>query len=423
MRWSGLQKTVAWAGAAGGLVIGLALTGCGSDGGAGERTAVAAGDSARVDPKLADLVVGRVGKREIRVRDIDEKIRLQFPDMAGLTGLADVRQEREVLKQMMDQYVWVETGERRGLDKEEEFKATLELSRKFILSNHTVKRLVYEKAEPTPEEIRLYYEENLDQFRHVARSEVSHILLGSRDEAERVCAQARGGMDFAELARRHSRDAMSKDAGGIIGTVTYRSELRGLGMKPEMNQRIMETSVGQVTEPMESEKGWSIFLVREHTPEQAQPLERVSEVIRKKLGTKKANEIFATILAEMRRDTGAELDEDAWLGYMVGRLSESEMMQLAQGEKVVKERIRIYEGMARHYGRSPGAAQALFMAGFTYADELQDYPRARESFEKMLAEHPQSELAESARWMLENMEKGLDNLPYADQVRRRASGG
>jgi outer membrane protein assembly factor BamD (BamD/ComL family) len=79
--------------------------------------------------------------------------------------------------------------------------------------------------------------------------------------------------------------------------------------------------------------------------------------------------------------------------------------------------------MARHYGRSPGAAQALFMAGFTYADELQDYPRARESFEKMLAEHPQSELAESARWMLENMEKGLDNLPYADQVRRRASGG
>jgi hypothetical protein len=44
-------------------------------------------------------------------------------------------------------------------------------------------------------------------------------------------------------------------------------------------------------------------------------------------------------------------------------------------------------------------------------------------FRQLLEKYPQSDLAGSAKWMLENMDKGLENLPYADQVKRRAYGG
>ena len=50
------------------------------------------------------------------------------------------------------------------------------------------------------------------------------------------------------------------------------------------------------------------------------------------------------------------------------------------------------------------------MIGFTYAEELNDYEKARSEFEKFIAKHPNSELANSARWMLQNMDKPAPDL-------------
>jgi hypothetical protein len=49
------------------------------------------------------------------------------------------------------------------------------------------------------------------------------------------------------------------------------------------------------------------------------------------------------------------------------------------------------------------SAQAQFMVGFIYSEELKDYTAAEETFRELLKKYPKSELAASAQWMLEHM--------------------
>jgi outer membrane protein assembly factor BamD (BamD/ComL family) len=64
--------------------------------------------------------------------------------------------------------------------------------------------------------------------------------------------------------------------------------------------------------------------------------------------------------------------------------------------------------------------QAAFMIGFTYAEELDDYASARTAFEEFLRTHPKSDLAQSAKWMLENMDK--PNPPFEGEAPADSAG-
>jgi peptidyl-prolyl cis-trans isomerase C len=415
--WLGLLAGVA-------LSAAIALT-CGRGPDSDQASKAGAADSTAETPQdreLGKLIVARVGKRKITIGDIKEKIRLQYTQMAGMKGLADVQQMREVLKAMVDQYAWVDTGERLGFDKDRDFLKQQELMRKFNLANVTVKKLVYDKSAATEEEIRSYYDENPDQFRWVAHGEAEMILLPGRADAERVRRLALEGRDFSQLASQYSIDPETKAAAGHMGTVTMRSELMSIGNVPEINAKIMALKEGEISEPIQTSRGWALFHMRQFTPEALQPLDSVRETIQKKLTAKRANELFSTLLGEAKQQAGMALDDAVWLRYVISRLSGDEVLQYAQEEKNPADRIRIYQTLADEAPKDPKAPQAAFMVGFTYADDLRDYAKAREAFQKMLEKYPQSELAESARWMMANMEKGLENLPDFHQIKRKISG-
>ncbi len=59
------------------------------------------------------------------------------------------------------------------------------------------------------------------------------------------------------------------------------------------------------------------------------------------------------------------------------------------------------------------ASEARFTIGFTWAEALKKYDEARRYFEELLEEDPDCEWADDAEWMLENMEKDMEDiLPF-----------
>jgi hypothetical protein len=410
-----------------GLVFGAALSAlfltCGrSPRQSGGEPAQATSDLPAKGP-LDDLVVGRVGKRKITPHDIDVKMKVQFSGMLGLTGVDAVRQRYEILRQMIDQMTWVDEGERKGYDKDEDFVQTLALSRAFILSNHTVDRMVYKKSEPTDQEIEKYYEDNADQFRLVARSDVSHILVASKAQAEALRRRALAGEEFAALAGQFSIDTNSKDVGGKLGTIAARSGIRGFSQEgTPLNLRLMSMAVGEVSEPINSERGWSIFKITSHTDASVQPLDEVREAIKKKLTSKKAYVLFDDVLSQVKKQVGVEIDQDSWMHYVLGRLNEDDAFRYIDGEKSARDKIPLYEALAEQVPKSPRAPQALFCAGYTLAIETRDYPKAREDFQRLISKFPGSQLVEPARWMIDNMEKGVDTTPQGEAIKRLVQG-
>lgn len=116
-----------------------------------------------------------------------------------------------------------------------------------------------------------FYEENRALF---AQTCVSHILVGTQEEAAALKAQIAGGADFAELARQNSIDPGSGPNGGDLGCVQPGSFV------PEF-ETVMETlPEGQVSEPTQTQFGWHLLLVTDRSP---RPLEEARAEIRQRL--------------------------------------------------------------------------------------------------------------------------------------------
>ena len=85
-------------------------------------------------------------------------------------------------------------------------------------------------------------------------------------------------------------------------------------------------------------------------------------------------------------------------------LTPAQLFAKAQAAGTASERIELFREVTSKYPNDKSAVQAEFMIGFTYAEELRDFPAARSAFEEFMRKYPKSELVTSAKWMLENME-------------------
>lgn len=104
----------------------------------------------------------------------------------------------------------------------------------------------------TEEQLRETYEERRPEF---TSAEISHILVQSEAEAERLAEQATPE-NFAQLARRFSEDPGSAARGGDLG----RQPVGGL-VAP-FAEAVLTTPEGEVGGPVQTQFGWHLILVR-----------------------------------------------------------------------------------------------------------------------------------------------------------------
>ena len=140
------------------------------------------------------------------------------------------------------------------------------------------------KVEPTEAEITTYYDANLSQFQKPEEAHARHILFkvapdasdadkaAARKQAEDVLAKAKGGGDFAALAKQFSQDSTAEN-GGDLGSFG-----RGV-MTPPFEQAAFALEPGQVSEIVETQFGFHIIKLEAKTAARTEPLESVKGTI------------------------------------------------------------------------------------------------------------------------------------------------
>jgi peptidyl-prolyl cis-trans isomerase D len=94
-----------------------------------------------------------------------------------------------------------------------------------------------------------------------------------REKAEAVLAEAKAGGDFAALARRHSGDPLSSDAGGDLGLVERDT------LEDPLEEAAFSLESGQVSDLIETPQGLNVIKVEEKQPVATRPLAEVREEI------------------------------------------------------------------------------------------------------------------------------------------------
>lgn len=150
----------------------------------------------------------------------------------------------------------------------------------FLLANAAVEK---QKAavDVADEEVRTFYEEKKDTL-YTFQADVvraSHILLppDQAEKAKDVAAKARGGDDFAALAKEYSTDPGSAQQGGELGYFAQ------AGMVAEFASAAFAMQPGEISDPVQTEYGWHVIKLADRKGPGALSFEEAASDIRNRL--------------------------------------------------------------------------------------------------------------------------------------------
>jgi peptidyl-prolyl cis-trans isomerase C len=166
------------------------------------------------------MVVARVGESTLTLCDFARRIGMQNQYLRARFSAPE--QRRALLRAWVDSELLAAEARARGLDRDPAVRhaITSQLARQL----ESELRGQVQPPVITEAEVERYYNEHRAEYDTPEQVRASHIVTGSRAQAERILAEARAHASddsfWRELARRESADAATRDIGGDLGFFT-----------------------------------------------------------------------------------------------------------------------------------------------------------------------------------------------------------
>ena len=236
---------------------------------AAPAAAAPAAAPAKIDPTT---VIATVGDRKITEGDLA----IAANEMAqDLQQVPPEQQRAAVLASVINIELFAKAARTAKLDQSEDYKqqaAYLEdraLRRIFLLQNVVPK--------VTPDAVKKAYDAYVAAFQPIDQVRAAHILVKTEDEAKDIKKQLDGGAVFADLAKAKSTDTGSGGQGGELGFFT-----KDQMVKPFADAAFAMT-VGQISDPVQSQYGWHIIKVEEKTKTAPDPIDKKGPELQQQL--------------------------------------------------------------------------------------------------------------------------------------------
>ena len=201
---------------------------------------------------------------------------------------------------------------------------------------------------PTEADLRKVYEENHGNYVLDERRRARHILIpvngdddaGARKQAESVLAEARAGKDFAELAKKYSKDSTASD-GGELGFVQKKDFPGPFG------DALFAMKTGDIAGPVKSQFGYHLIKLEEIQAGVAKPF----EAVRAELDSQYRQDKSAELFGERQDQIGALLEK-----------GEDDLDKIAKDLNLTRGSIAQFlrGGGAEPLGSSPDLQQVVF---------------------------------------------------------------
>ncbi len=245
----------------------------------------------------ANPVLAKVNGAEIRQSDLALAEEELGPSLAQMDPST---KKENVLAFLIDMRIVAKAAEAKKIEDRDDFKARLAFTRNRLLMDNLL--AVEGKAATTEDAMKKVYEEAAKQIEGEQEVHARHILVESEDEAKAIAADLKKGADFAELAKKKSKDPGASD-GGDLGFFTKDQ------MVPEFSTVAFALEPGKISDPVKSQFGWHIIKVEEKRSRKAPDFEQVKSQIETYV-TRKAQADYVAKLRETakveRMDSSSE---------------------------------------------------------------------------------------------------------------------
>ncbi|MCK4775031.1 MAG: peptidyl-prolyl cis-trans isomerase [Candidatus Krumholzibacteria bacterium] len=346
------------------------------------------------------------------ISNLPERQKAEFDTPAGRARLA---------YEFVDEELYYREAKRLKLSEEPSVNEQIETALRGILVQAYYKEYVDSKARPSADEMRDYYDSHKDVYSTLPVVRAQHIFSKSKEKLEDLKIRIEEhGEKMTTLAHQYSEDKITQSDGGDIGYFNPGGYMRGIGYSETLNDTIFTMEPRMLYGPIQWEKGYSLVRVSDMRPAELRPFEDVRQEISEILTREKIKRVKKEVSESIRKNYDLRNYMDEY--YKTIQRSPKELFEYAQTTSDPYVRIETFEEIVEKFPDDPHAPQALFMIGFVYIEELLDKVSGGRSLETLIRAYPDSDVADSARWMLDNMNKPLPEFEDIEDLNKKLSG-
>src|SRR5471030_2122096 len=260
----------------------------------------------------ANPVLAKVNGAEIRASDVALAEEELGPSLAQMDPAT---KKENVLAFLIDMKIVSKEAEDKKIADRDDFKSRLAFARNRLLMDNLL--AVEGKAATTDENMKKVYEDAAKQITGEQEVHARHILVETEDQAKAVAEELKKGADFAELAKKKSKDPGAAD-GGDLGFFTKDQ------MVPEFSAVAFALEPGKISDPVKSQFGWHIIKVEEKRTREAPEFEQVKPQV-EAFVVRKAQADYVTKLRQTAKVERMDKPEDAAAKPDAGKPADSKM--------------------------------------------------------------------------------------------------
>jgi peptidyl-prolyl cis-trans isomerase SurA len=281
--------------------------------------------------RVNDQIITR-SDYERAMKELDDEARQHGATMQQISDA-----HKDLLRNLIDQQLWLSKGKELGITGEtelinrlneirkqynmssledlekaaqeqgvsyEDFKANI---RNQIVTQQVMRDEVGRHISFTPGEVERYFEEHKQDYVQPESVKLSEIMVSTpadaddakvaaaKAKANDIAAKLKGGADFAQLARTES-EGQTAAQGGDLGAYK-RGQLAKV-----FEDATFDLKTGDVTEPIRTKQGFVIFKVTQHVPGGAPNYKDVEQQVEQDYYGSKMEPAVREYLTKMRED-------------------------------------------------------------------------------------------------------------------------
>ena len=248
-----------------------------------------------------DPIVARIGTEIIRQSELKAligEVRSQDTEK-----LKTVPERKQFLTNIIEQKLMAAEARRLGLDQEPDVKRRIQHWVDIILVQAYYAQL-RDGTTPSPDEMKAYYEDHPQQFQAPEQIHVKHIIVGSREAAEKAMAELDTGRSFEAVAGETNMDD-SRKRGGDIGWYS-----RGR-LVPEFETAAFALKKGEVSDIVLTRYGYHIIKLEDRRESHVKPFAEVKEEIRQRVIQAAVERRRKETLARLRQEGDVQVYPEA----------------------------------------------------------------------------------------------------------------
>lgn len=205
----------------------------------------------------------------------------------------DAQVKTAIVNKLIDSELVYQEAQKLGLDKQSDYIAREELSRRELLTSTFLQD--YVKKNPISDaDTKAAYEEYKKAYGEKEYS-ARHILVKTEAEAKDIIAQLGKGGDFSKIAKEKSLDPGSKDKGGDLGWFSPAT------MVKPFSDGVAALAKGAVTAaPVQSQFGWHVIKLVDTRASQPLAYEKVKEDLQKNLQQRNLEKMMAGLRSKAK---------------------------------------------------------------------------------------------------------------------------